>query len=230
MKRLAMMTTILVAIIFLQVVTMTEPVHAPKPDKWILLHEDSVSSSGTPVGWYSYELKRDFDIGGETMGVYLRFTISNLVCEGIGNTYVLIEGKDRFGNFTQDAIQLATNGTFISNELFFDVDLFYFYDTMYAEFSLVFVFEQQDPERMAEGVKPSPPWWQPKLEWVKDMIQNKIRSPVWNLWTQFIVTVEGVLSTVLLVGLSYLCYKLVLHPLFFKRKWKIKKVIVEDVW
>jgi len=74
--------------------------------------------------------------------------------------------------------------------------------------------------------EPPPPWYHLRWEWIKELLKVKVQAPMWLLWTQAQITINGVLATVGALILGYVIYKIV-YRTFFKRKWRIKKVIVE---
>lgn len=81
-----------------------------------------------------------------------------------------------------------------------------------------------EPEGGSAGGKtPTPPWYRVLWERVAELLKTKVKSPLWSMVTTLKPTFEGLIALLIVGVLTYSCYKLVLHPLFFKhkRKWKV---------
>lgn len=71
-------------------------------------------------------------------------------------------------------------------------------------------FEQSS----AKGAEPTPPWWRVGLTWVGEMLETKIRAPVWAMWGQGVISFEGVLFTLIFAYVGFRLAKLSYSILF----------------
>lgn len=175
--------------------------------------------------------QEDFPFNNTVREGWMTFTITHEVQKGHFYWLTLMPGKVDWGGVWVEANIIMAYDTIQDNYSAHNLDDFD--DGFSNPFNIEDLpsYQKKEYSMYAEIIgggasEPSPPWYHVRWERVRELLKVKVQAPIWALWTRAQVTINGVLSTIGVAVFAYFLYKTV-YRTFFKRKWRIKKVIIE---
>jgi len=156
------------------------------------------------------------DLGGEKE-ICIEYAVSNMERTGWITSY----GLDRFGETTMDSIPLDFNTTYATSNTYAKLKLPPDYGWNAFEiidFKGYLIVKHRVGGGKAEGVPP------PSVPDHVSDIWEGLSHPIFSLWTQANITIEGIVSTFLVLGVGYIGIKLYRRIRKPRRRFRIKRV------